>query len=108
MNQLSKALTELVSQLKDTSQYREYLREKEKIKAHPELKAQIDDYRKMIYEVQNLTDEKAIYDKMGQFEREYAQFGEEPMVNDFLEAELALCRLIQDIEESITGSLDFE
>ena len=106
--QIKSALEEFILKLRDTPEYKNYVRQKEKVKAHPELKAQIDEYRKMIFEVQNLTNENEIYDKMEQFENEYADFGEEPLVNDFLEAELALCRLVQEIEEVITDALDFE
>lgn len=108
MKQIKSALEVFIEKMKDTPEYRNYVREKERVKAHPELKAQIDEYRKMIFEVQSLTNEDEIYDKMEQFEREYADFGEEPMVSDFLEAELELCRLVQEIEEVITDALDFE
>ena len=108
MKQIKSALEVFVEKLKDTSEYKNYVRQKEKVKAHPELKAQIDEYRKMVFEVQSLADENEIYDKMEQFENEYAEFGEDPLVNDFLEAELALCRLVQEIEEVITDALNFE
>ena len=45
---------------------------------------------------------------MDAFEKEYEKFRENPIVDDFLRAELAFCRLIQEINVMITEELDFE
>ena len=42
------------------------------------------------------------------FEKEYENFRQQPLVADFLAAELALCRMMQDIFGDITEALDFE
>lgn len=48
------------------------------------------------------------FERIEQFEREYSDFRENPLVSDFLAAELALCRTIQQINFNITEALDFE
>ena len=45
---------------------------------------------------------------MDAFEKEYEKFRENPIVDDFLKAELAFCRLMQEINMIITEELDFE
>ena len=42
------------------------------------------------------------------FEREYANFREEPLVSEFLAAELAFCRMMQDINLHLTEAVHFE
>ena len=42
------------------------------------------------------------------FEKEYEKFRENPIVDDFLRAELAFCRLMQEVNTYITGELDFQ
>ena len=42
------------------------------------------------------------------FEREYSEFRANPLVNDFLEAELALCRMMQGLYISITEAINFD
>ena len=42
------------------------------------------------------------------FEKEYRDFRENPLVNDFLAAELAFCRMLQNNNARITDAIDFE
>ena len=72
----------------------------------PDLKAKIDDYRVRNFELQ-MSEDNAL-DKIDQFEREYANFRENPLVSDFLAAELAFCRMIQDINTQIAEAMHFE
>ena len=76
------------------------------MKQFPELKAQIDAYRRRNFEIQTSPD--TVYDVIEKFENEYAQFRENPLVADFLAAELAFCRLMQLLSLKVTEELDFE
>ena len=78
----------------------------EKVKQLPELKEKIDDYRMRNFELQQSPD--YAFDKMEQFQREYRSFREDPLVSEFLSAELAFCRMVQDIEQKLTENIDFE
>ena len=49
MSDIESARAAFVSAILDTEEYRTYARECEKIKQYPELKVQIDDYRKQNY-----------------------------------------------------------
>lgn len=102
------ALENLIETIKRTEQYRAYVREKEKVNRFPELKEQIDSYRLRNFEIQNMSNDEELFFKMEEFEREYEKFRENPIVADFLAAELSLCRLIQRINTRITEALDFE
>ena len=90
----------------DSEVYKTYRMELEKVKQFPELKQQIDEFRKRNYEFQSQQD--IDFDKLDRFEKEYETFREEAMVADFLAAELDLCRTIQGIALQITDLLDFE
>ena len=41
-------------------------------------------------------------------ERDLAKFRENPIVDEFLTAELALCRMVQNINWKLIGALDFD
>ena len=45
---------------------------------------------------------------MDAFEREYEKFRENPLVDDFLRAELSFCRLMQEIDLLLAQAIDFE
>lgn len=102
------AVENLVDSIKRTEQYRAYEREKEKVHGFPDLKEQIDSYRMRNFEIQNMSNDEEIFFKMEEFEKEYEKFRENPIVADFLAAELSFCRLIQNINTRITAALDFE
>lgn len=97
-----------VVKIKDTDVYRTYLYQLERLKKNPELFEQVNHYRRMNFEMQNTTQVDDLFDKMDHFEKEYKEFRENAMVDDFLRAELALCRMMQDISALVVGELNFE
>jgi cell fate (sporulation/competence/biofilm development) regulator YlbF (YheA/YmcA/DUF963 family) len=106
MRNMEEALVGLIGAIKESDEYLEYTRAKEKVKEFPELKALIDEYRWRNYELQN--DENIGFEKVEEFEKEFAELWENPLAADFLEAELAFCRMMQEVNLRITESLDFE
>ena len=106
MRNMEDAVRGFVNAIKATEEYRDYTFAKNKVKQFPELKEQIDEYRRRNYEIQN-SDETAL-ETIEQFEKEYAAFREKPLVEDFLAAELAFCRLMQEVNLQVTDSLEFE
>ncbi|MBQ8198457.1 MAG: YlbF family regulator [Lachnospiraceae bacterium] len=110
MLELQGELDEFIVKLKDTKVYREYEIQKNKIKELPELKQRVDDFRRRNYELQTRNYPENIYDEMERFQRDNEAFQAIPQVRDFLQAELALCRMIQKVTTSIVEAVseDFE
>lgn len=108
MTEIYRMVDELIDAIKASDVYQDFHREKERVKRHPQLKEQIDEYRKRNYELQSMTQDDELFHKIEQFEKEYEEFLENPLVNDFLEAELAFCRLIQDVTGRMIQAVDFE
>lgn len=103
---MEQALQAYINKLLDTSEYKEYALQKEKVKQYPELKEQIDAYRAKNFEMQ--TSKDMVFEKIEAFEEEYRDFRENPLVDDFLAAELAFCRLLQKNNAWIIDAIDFE
>jgi cell fate (sporulation/competence/biofilm development) regulator YlbF (YheA/YmcA/DUF963 family) len=106
MNDIDNAMDQLILAVRESAVYREYREQLERVKAYPELKKQIDEFRARNYEWQNSTE--CALEQLEFFEREYEKFREDPLVADFLEAELAFCRMMQDINIRLTESVQFE
>lgn len=100
--------SEFAEKIMQTEIYQEYNFQKNKLKKLPELYERINDYRRKNFALQQEKDKDVLYDKMEQFEREYEDFRENPLVDDFLKAELAFCRMMQDINLQMTRELGFE
>lgn len=105
-NSIDSVTDDFIAAILATEVYATYAQELEKVKRQPELKAQIDDFRKRNHEMQMSAD--LDFNKLDKFEKEYEDFRADPMVADFLAAELDLCRMMQRINTRIAAGLNFE
>ncbi len=103
---VNQAAEQLIGAIRNTDIYLEYQRQLARAKEQPELKRQIDDYRTRNFELQTSKDTN--FDKIDQFTRENEAFRENPLVSDFLAAELAFCRMMQEIGLYVTDQMHFE
>lgn len=106
MNNIDRSLQQLTDDILASDIYRAYKLQCARIKEQPELKKQVDEYRARNLELQ--TNETTTFEQIDRFEREYAGFRDIPLVADFLAAELAFCRLMQDINLRLTEAINFE
>lgn len=102
------ATKEFAETIQKSDTYQEYYFQREKIKRQPDLYDKVNEYRQKNFELQNSADNGDLFDRMEAFEKEYEKFRENPLVDDFLRAELAFCRMMQDINELLTTEIDFE
>lgn len=103
---VNQAVEQMVQAIRNTDAYMEYRRQLGRIKEQPELKKQIDDFRTRNFELQTSKDTN--FDKIDQFTRENEAFRENPLASDFLAAELAFCRMMQEIGLYVTDQMKFE
>ena len=103
---VNQAVEQMVQAIRNTDVYLEYRRQLERVKEQPELKRQIDDFRARNFELQ--TNKDTNFDKIDQFTRENEPLRENPLVSDFLAAELDFCRMMQEIGLYVTDQMHFE
>lgn len=106
MSKLENALEQLIEAILDSPEYKEYDEQRNKVNQYPELKAQIDEFRTRNYMLQ--TGDEAAFDKIDEIEEEYYEFRQNALVSEFLAAELAFCRMMQDINLRMTEAVHFE
>ena len=106
MEQSINVIEAYVGVLKQTQEYQEYMRTLLAVKDVPGLKAQVDEFRKNNFLMQN--GDNTSFDSIEGFEQEYAGLRENPLVEDFLAAELAFCRMMQYNNSLILEALHFE
>ena len=103
---VNQAVEQMVQAIRNTDVYLEYRRQLERVKEQPELKRQIDDFRARNFELQ--TNKDTNFDKIDQCTRENEACRENPLVSDFLAAELDFCRMMQEIGLYVTDQVHFE
>ena len=100
------SLDRLIEDILESEIYVEYQRQLAVVKEDPGLKEQIDVFRTRNLELQ--TGGNATFEQLDRFEREFAEFRENPKVDRFLAAELALCRLYHVIDRKLVEAIKFE
>ena len=95
--EIIEAARAFADQIMTSDTYRQYYYQREKIKKQPELYEKVNEFRQRNFDLQNETDSDDMLDRMEAFEREYEKFRENPLVDDFLRAELAFCRMMQEV-----------
>ena len=101
-------LEQLAQAVKESEVYREYRRQSERVDNAGDMREKIDEYRVRNFELQNSVQTEDLLDKLDDFEREYEKFREDPLVEEFLDAELAFCRMMQEIDVKLAEAMDFE
>lgn len=103
-----KATERFVGEIMKSNIYKEYNFQKEELKKQPELFQQVKEFRERNFVLQNSAESEELLEKLEEFEVEFEKFRENPLVDDFLRAELAFCRMMQEVNVRITAELDFE
>ena len=103
---VNQAVEQMVQAIRNTDAYLEYQKQLARVKEQSELKRQIDEFRTRNFELQTSKDTN--FDKLDQFTRENEAFRENPLVSDFLAAELAFYRMMQEIGLYVTDQMHFE
>lgn len=108
MDNVRENLGRMVASIKSSQVYREYREAKEKVERDPVKKRKLDKYRTEIYEIQNSYGSGDLYHTIDRIEQESEEFRSDPEVDQFLSAELALCRMIQYVNLTLIDELDFD
>lgn len=103
-----KATYDFIEEIKKSDIFKEYTIQKKKLKKHPDLFIKVCEFREKNFALQSDAQPDELFDKTDAFEKEYEKFRENPLVDDFLRAELAFCRMMQEINGRIMSKLDFE
>ena len=91
MSEFLNITNDYINKIREDEVCKEYFRQKELVSTqYPDLKKQIDEFRYRNFKLQNETDADRLFDETDRFEREYEEFRKNPIVSDFLAAELAM------------------
>lgn len=103
---MEQALQAYIDMVLKSAEYQEYVVQKNRVLQVPGLKPQIDEFRTRNYQMQ--TNRNLVFENIEAFEREYSDFRDNPLVSDFLEAELAFCRMMQLHYGMVMDAVDFD
>ena len=99
---------ELAQAVADSEEYKSYLHYLEEIKKQPELYEKVCDYRRRNFELQNMDVADNMFDEVMRFLMENAGIRKNELVNEFLKADLSVCRMLQGITRVIADSVELD
>ncbi len=105
MDRVRDCMEDLVSAIKESDAYQNFKDAEERVTSVPGLEEKIREYCWKNYELQT-SDVEDMYECMEAFEDEYREFRKNPVVADYLESELRMCRMLQEINAKITNALE--
>lgn len=100
--------TSLIHAIRDSREYREFCQVKRTVAEKPELKAQITEFRKENFRLQNMEQSENLFYAVEEFRKRKDEFLQNPLVVEYLRCELAMCRMMQKIALSVVESVDLE
>ena len=108
MNTVDESLNHLIEAVRNSKEFQDYQIVKAKVEEYPEKKRSLDKYRTRMYKIQNNHGETDLYHHIDEIERESERFRQDALIDEFLTAELALCRMVQRINWTLIVELHFD
>ena len=105
MEELNKSVDLLIKTLMETEIYRQYTEQEQKLMENTELKERVDQFRKNNYRLQKQAEKEDLPMILEQLYTESRELRKDPQVNAYLDAELALCKLMQKIFLKMTDEI---
>lgn len=105
MDNVRDCMEDLVNAIRASNEYQNFKEAEERVADVPGLVERIREYCWKNYELQT-SDVEDLYERMEAFEDEYREFRKNPVVAEYLESELRICRMIQEINARITNVVE--
>ena len=108
MDEISMDIEKLLDAVHRSSEYQEYQNQAAELDKDPELKARVMRFRGDNFRLQSQASQDELFHASEQLNLESASLRQNLKVNAYLDAELALCRLIQRICRTLVAGIDIQ
>lgn len=108
MSRVDELAAELAKAIVESEEYKDFLRCKEEISKNPQLYQAVNELRRHNFELQNTEGVADMYEEVVRIFDKYAYIRTNVVANQFLRAELSVCRMIQDIQRTLIENMDFD
>lgn len=98
----------LINTIKSTSIYTEFQSALEDLQKYPELKALADEFRTQNYLTYHSLKGHVSFADVEDLEEKRIELAKYPQIDRYLDAELALCRVLQEVESRLTAGMCFD
>ncbi|MCD7736153.1 MAG: YlbF family regulator [Lachnospiraceae bacterium] len=99
---------ELIRSIQESEEYRRFQKLRALADEDTELRGRLADFRRRVYEVQTSGGTLDNYSEQEQLGRYAAEFRKNELVNEYLKAELHVCREIQKVITELVEAIDLD
>lgn len=108
MDGINRNIHMLIQSVKKSSVYKEYRLQEGILNQNPELAERVRQFRADNFRLQNEEDRSNMFHLAEVLSRESEELRRIPQVNAYLDAELALCRMMQRICRTLTEGIEMD
>ena len=108
MNEIKDCIDALLAAVQNSEEYQEFMKYKALVEQDPGLMERVNAFRANNFRLQNEANRDELFRVTEQLNRESRELRSDPLVNAFLDAELAFCKLMQRICKSLTEGIDLD
>ena len=108
MNEIKDCIDALLAAVQNSEEYQEFIKYKEILEQDPELLSRVNAFLANNFKLQNEANRDELFRGTEQLNRESRELRRDPLVNAFLDAEFALCKLMQKICRTLTEGIDLD
>ena len=106
MDQIQKALGDLIAAIETCEEYKRYLAAKKEIEKYPFLKKKANAFLELKYDLQGSGTD--IFEETDRIRQEHAEVNSNPVVWEYLTAENVICRILRQVNWQLLESLEFD
>lgn len=106
--ELKTSIEELKQSLLESEAFLRYQKVRAEVHNYPEKEYRFHEFRRKNYFLQNSREQLDLFTEEDRLEQEYADVYKDPLLREYLAAEEAVCRIIQQVNKELIGCLDFE
>ena len=106
MDSVKEKAEELIQALEQSEDFIRYRNLENQLKEMPELRQKINEYRRKVYEMQ--TSGRDLYDETDYVLNEHSPLLRNEIAADYLDAESAVCRMVQRVMNAINREVHVE
>ena len=108
MNEIKDCIDALLAAVQNSEEYQKFEKYRDLLKENPELMDRVNTFRGNNFRLQNEANRDELFRGTEQLNRESRELRSDPLVNAFLDAEFALCKLMQKICRTLTEGIDLD
>jgi cell fate (sporulation/competence/biofilm development) regulator YlbF (YheA/YmcA/DUF963 family) len=108
MSEIEDITNELKRAIVESDEYKEFRRLTEIIEKYPDIRRDVDDYRRENFFYQYSDDVGDVMSATEDLQKRYENVKKQPYVERYLRAEMCVCRMVQEICNELMKAVEFD